>query len=176
MVKKYKNIEIIEENEENEYTDDESIEIKKDKIPNKKEFIYEKPKKERKEYILTEARKAQIDKAREIKMRNAEMRRKEQEEKKRDYLLEKEKLNKIKEEKLKKKQDMEIRRLKKEVEELSEPEEEIIVKKKSKPKKKVVYVEESSEEEIEYIRPKPPKQKAPTYEKPLQLQRIIQYV
>ena len=92
--------------------------------------------KEKKPYVLTDARKENIEKAREIRRLKVEQRKKEEEEANKKFLEEKKKLENKKFVKLKKKQDKEILKLKDEILEVSSDseEDEIIVMKKPKNK------------------------------------------
>jgi hypothetical protein len=111
--------------------------------------------KEKKPYVLTDARKAQFEKARQVRQANIEAKKKEQEEK--DALFEqiKRDLEKKKDKKHAKQQKSQIKKLIEEVE--SDSDEEIVVKKVKAPKKKIIYVEsDPSEDEEDIIEKKKP--------------------
>jgi hypothetical protein len=107
----------------------------------------EKPKKERKPYILTDKRKEQFDKARQKRQQNIMQKKIESELNNKNFLMLKANLEKKKKEKLLKKQQNEIAKLALETGNISD-EEQIIIKKK--PKKKVIVVESDSDNEIIY--------------------------
>ena len=111
--------------------------------------------KEKKPYVLTDARKENIEKAREIRRLKVEQRKLEEEENNKQFLIEKKKLENKKFVKLKKQQDKEILKLKNEIidVESDSDEDEIIVMKK--PKKK--YVQKVAVENPVVIPPPAPK-------------------
>ena len=152
--------EIIEEISDN----DSSIELKEEKVNDTK------PKKERKPYVLTDARKEAFEKARlkrdeNIKIRKAQQKQMEDE------------LNQIKQEVVDKRNKRLIKKNKNEIKKIiknedllssSSDEEEIIIKKKH-PKKKIIYIESESEDEVAKYT------KTPTYKKEPP-KRMIQYL
>lgn len=159
-------------NDINEINDDSSIELSKTEKPIK--IKKEKPPKIKKDYVLTDARKAQFDKARIIRQENIDIKKIQKELENDEYNKIKEDLAIIKKANDKRKKVKELLKLKKEVEEeassSSEEEEEEIIKKptrkskpKPKPKKKVVYESSESEEEEEEIKPK---KVFPSYKRP----------
>jgi hypothetical protein len=167
---KSKKIENIVQAEED--NDESSIELKS------KEIIDVPTKKERKPYVMTEARKQAFEKAREkrdenIKLRKAQQKQlNDEQEAIKNAVIEKRNRNLIK------KNKKEIKKIIQNEDLLSSSsdEEEIIVKKKH-PKKKVIYIESESEEE------KPNKYndvRTPTFKKPepptQERRRIIQYL
>ena len=101
--------------------------------------------KDRKPYVLTDARKAQFDKARLVRQSNIENKKKIQEEKDEIYNNIKKDLEKKKDKKNVKKQKSQIKKLIEEVE--SDSDEEIIIKKVKAPKKKIIYVESDESED-----------------------------
>ena len=133
----------------------------------------------KKPYVLTEARKAQFDKARLVRQSNIESKKKIQDEKDEIYNNLKADLLKKKDKKNVKKQKSQIKKLIEEVE--SDSDEEIIIKKVKAPKKKIIYVE-SDESEDEEIIEKPKRKDKPkdvvVEEKPQivrQLKPLIRY-
>ena len=114
--------------------------------------------KEKKPYVLTEARKAQFDKARLVRQSNIESKKKIQEEKDEIYNNIKADLLKKKDKKNVKKQKSQIKKLIEEVE--SDSDEEIIIKKVKAPKKKIIYVESDESEDGEIIE-KPKRKEKP---------------
>ena len=135
-----KNIKVIEE-----FIEDSSIELKPQKLK------LEKSPKEKKEYVLTDARKAQFDKARIKRQENIDLKKKTKELENEEYNKVKNELLYKKDEKDKKRQARELLKLKREVEETSSEEEEIVkpkAKPKPKPKSKPKKVEYKSESEI----------------------------
>ena len=135
--------------------------------------------KDKKPYVLTDARKAQFDKARLVRQSNIETKKKIQEEKDEIYNNIKKDLEKKKDKKNVKKQKSQIKKLIEEVE--SDSDEEIIIKKVKAPKKKIIYVE-SDESEDEEIIEKPKRKEKPkdvvVEEKPMivrQLKPLIRY-
>ena len=150
----------------NEESDNE-IEIKhtiKTIVPTQEPSVIE-PKKPRKayDYVLTEKRQAQFQKAREVRAQNIELRKIEKGVKQEEFNKEKTKLEMKRYEAMKKIQDIELNKIKdatpKTPIDLTDNEsvssEEVIVKKKKKkaPKKqKIVYIDESDEEEEEDTR------------------------
>ena len=154
------NKEIIEE-----VTDtDSSIELKE------KINTVEKPKKERKPFVMTDARKEAFSKARNVRDENIKVRKAQQKQ------MEDE-LNQIKQEVVDKRNKRLIKKNKNEIKKIiknedllssSSDEEEIIIKKKH-PKKKIIYIESESEDECEKYT------KAPTYRKEPP-RRIIQFL
>ena len=137
------------------------------------EVIEKKPAKQKKAYVLTEARKLQFEKARMVRQANVLLKKLEKEGKQTEI--------KNLEIELKNKQDMKVNKKKNQIikqiadEESSDEEEDEIIIKKSKPKpksKKVVYVkyESSSEDEPE----RKPMKKAVIQKR--DLRPIIQYM
>ena len=110
----------------------------------------QKKTKPKKPYVLTEARKAQFDKARLVRQSNIESKKKIQEEKDEIYNNIKADLLKKKDKKNVKKQKSQIKKLIEEVE--SDSDEEIIIKKVKAPKKKIIYVESDESEDGPYSR------------------------
>ena len=113
-----------------------------------------KPKKEKKPYVLTEARKAQFEKARIKRNENIQIRKIEKEESTKEYLDKKKELQQKKDETLKKKHTKELIQLQQELDKenaiLGEDEiidEEIIVKRKPKQRKKIIYIDSDDDEE-----------------------------
>ena len=104
----------------------------------------------KKPYVLTDARKAQFDKARLVRQSNIETKKKIQEEKDEIYNNIKADLLKKKDKKNVKKQKSQIKKLIEEVE--SDSDEEIIIKKVKAPKKKIIYVESDESEDGPYSR------------------------
>ena len=166
---KNKKIENIVQVEEDKTDSESSIELKQPKI------IEEKPKKERKPYVMTEARKEAFEKARlkrdeNIKLRKAQQKQlQDEQEAIKNAVIEKRNRNLIK------KNKKEIKKIIQNEDLLSSSsdEEEIIVKKKH-PKKKIIYIESESEEDE-----KPNKYndvRTPTFKKPEPPRRIIQYL
>ena len=163
---KSKKIEVIENIEEDKTDGESSIELKPNVI------VIETPKKkERKPYVMTDARKEAFEKARLKRDENIQIRKAQQkqlqdeQEAIKNAVIEKRNRNLIK------KNKKEIKKIIQNEDLLSSSsdEEEIIVKKKH-PKKKVIYIESESEEEppIKY-------EKQPTYKKEPP-RRIIQYL
>ena len=105
--------------------------------------------KEKKPYVLTDARKLQFDKARLVRQSNIESKKKIQEEKDEIYNNIKKDLERKKDKKNSKKKKNEIKKLIEEVE--SSSDEEIVIKKVKPPKKKIIYVESDDSEEEEII-------------------------
>ena len=138
---KSKKIEVIE-NIEDKTDDESSIELKPAKV------IDEKLKKERKPYVMTEARKLAFEKAREKRDENIKLRKAQQkqlhdeQEAIKNAVIEKRNRNLIKKNKKEIKKIIQNEDL---LSSSSSDEEEIIVKKKH-PKKKVIYIESESEE------------------------------
>ena len=166
-----------------EILSDDEIEFKtvpKLKVINPKEIINSiepiKKTKDRKPYILTDKRKDQFDKAREIRKQNVLLKKQEKENINFEYNKIKQELEKKKELKYKNKQKKEIAKLAQEAEtesdESEESEEEIIIKKKPTPKKKYVkkYVSDDEEDEEEYIK------ETPKYNYPPPKQMYRQYL
>jgi hypothetical protein len=159
--KKIENIVQVEED-----NDESSIELKS------KEIIDVPTKKERKPYVMTEARKQAFEKAREkrdenIKLRKAQQKQlQDEQEAIKNAVIEKRNRNLIKKNKKEIKKIIQNEDL---LSSSSSDEEEIIIKKKH-PKKKVIYIESESEEEqsVKY-------EKQPTYKKEPP-RRIIQYL
>ena len=127
----------------------------------------EKPKRNS-NYVLTDARKAQFERAREIRMEKLALKKQMEEEQLKEYKAKKEALEKQKQDKIKKKAEKELKKLEHEVEEIDDVE--VLVEKKPKKsvkKKKIIkYISESEsesepEEIIEEVYKKKPKQKAP---------------
>ena len=130
--------------------------------------------KPKKEYILTEARKLQFEKARIKRMENIQKQKMEKEQ----FQKQKDELKRIADEKKKLKQEKQIKKLKKEIE--SESEEEIIIKKTKKPKKKIVYVE-SDDSDVEIVKKEkkslpPQKVQEPEIAPPRQIRILPQYI
>jgi hypothetical protein len=118
----------------------------------------EKPKKERKPYVLTEKRKEQFEKARLKRQENIAKKKLDQQKENENYLMLKANLEKKKKEKEIKKQQKDIAKLALEANVTDE--EQVIIKKK--PKKKVIVVESDSDDDIIYKRrPKEPIQTPP---------------
>ena len=113
-----------------------------------------KPKKERKPYVLTEARKKQFEIARIKRQENVAQRKLIQAEKNKEFIEKKNKIQQKNELKEKRKQEKELQKLayKSVVELESESEEEKIIVKKKKPKKKIIYIDSDSESEDEVYR------------------------
>ena len=155
---------------EDDSMSDSSIEMLTTK--NKKtEKSTSKPVKEKKPYVLTDARKAQFEKARLIQKEKALQKKKENDELK-QIEKEKQELLKLKQEKEKKAKIKEIKKIKKEIEvessdseeEEEEPPKKPVVEKKKK-KKIVVHDDDddgTEEETIIIKKKKNPKQKQPT--------------
>ena len=156
MVKKSKDLEVIENI--NSESDDEEITLSKQTKKQLKNDIQvqsepAKPGKEKKPYVLTPARKAQFEKARQVREENLRVRNEIREESAKKHEEFKNELLKKKEFKSNKKKVREIKELIESDSSSSEEEaREVIVKKKKamtipvkKPKKKVVYVSSSSE-------------------------------
>jgi len=171
---KSKKIEVIENIEEDKTDGESSIELKPAKV------IDEKLKKERKPYVMTEARKKAFEKAREKRDENIKLRKAQQkqlhdeQEAIKNAVIEKRNRNLIKKNKKEIKKIIQNEDL---LSSSSSDEEEIIVKKKH-PKKKVIYIESESEEDE-----KPNKYndvRTPAFKKPEQptqeRRRIIQYL
>ena len=140
----------------------------------------QKKTKPKKPYVLTEARKAQFDKARLVRQSNIESKKKIQEEKDEIYNNIKKDLEKKKDKKNVKKQKSQIKKLIEEVE--SDSDEEIIIKKVKAPKKKIIYVESDESEDGEIIekpkRKEKPKDVVVEEDKPVivrQLKPLIRY-
>ena len=119
------------------------------------EDIELKPKKEKKPYILTDARKIQFEKARQKRMENVEIKKKEKEELSKEFVDKKKELELKKQEVLKKKHTKELLKLQEELEkekslvdESVNSDTEIIIKKR-KPiqRKRIVYLEDDDDEE-----------------------------
>ncbi len=129
----------------------------------------EKPKKERKPYILTDKRKEQFEKARLKRQENIEKKKLEKQKENENYLMLKANLEKKKKEKEIKKQQKDIAKLA--LEANITDEEQVIIKKK--PKKKVIVVESDSDEEIIYKkRSKVPIQQLPPAPQPIPVRKI----
>ena len=111
-----------------------------------KEFKKTKGNKVKKPYVLTDARKAQFDKARLVRQSNIESKKKIQEEKDEIYNNIKKDLEKKKDKKNTKKKKNEIKKLIEEVE--SSSDEEIVIKKVKAPKKKIIYVDDTGAETV----------------------------
>ena len=138
-------IEEIVDIEENSDSSNSEIEIN-DKPKKHRKVRCDKIIKEKKPYILTDARKENIEKARAAKTLKVEQRKKEEEERNKKFLEEKKKLENKKFIKLKKQQDKQILKLKNDIIDVeSDSDEEIIVMKK--PRKK--YVEKIVEKIVE---------------------------
>ena len=144
-----------------------SIELKEENV------IVEKTKKEKKPYVMTEARKAAFEKARLKRDENTKLRKAQQKQLQDEQEAIKNAVIEKRNRSLIKKNKKEIKKIIQNEDLLSSSseEEEIIIKKKH-PKKKVIYIESESEEEE-----KPPKYdiKTPTYKKEPP-RRIIQYL
>lgn len=133
-----------------------------------------KPTKEKKPYVLTDARKAQFEKARAKRMENVEQKKKEQDEKNKEYNEKKQLLEQKKDAKMKLKQAKELKKLEEEVEDI----EEVIIKKSKPKKKRIVYVEDSSSEEEIVVKKNKPKQEFPDTNinnKPRDIKQLIRF-
>ena len=189
MVKKSKDLEVIENI--NSESDDEEITLSKQTKKQLKNDIQvqsepAKPGKEKKPYVLTPARKAQFEKARQVREENLRVRNEIREESAKKHEEFKNELLKKKEFKSNKKKVREIKELIESDSSSSEEEaREVIVKKKKamsipvkKPKKKVVYVssssESSSDESVE-VKPKHKANKEQNHPAPKEVRRIIQF-
>lgn len=128
--------EVIEEAVNDE--DDDEIEIIVNKKMQKEKVVKEKVLKEKKPYVLTDARKAQFEKAREIRMSRVNEKKQEEEEKKQEFYNRKKQLEELRMKKQKKKEDEELQMMQAELNKDDSDEEVIIMKKQ---KKRKVYVE-----------------------------------
>lgn len=161
MNKKTKVVKEIEEIEYNADSDNDELEMVRT-VP-----IKEKKQKDKKPYILTDARKEQFIKAKEIRLKKIELRKQQKEEDAFEFEQIKKSLENKKNEKIKKKRQNELKKLEKEIDNIDNIEMTIEKEKAiTKPKKKIIkYVSESdteTEEEIQYIkREKPIKKEFP---------------
>ncbi len=152
----------IEEIEENGNESDDQIELKKETI------VVETPVKERKPYVMTEARKQAFEKARQKRQENIDIRKKQQQQ-----LIDEQEA--IKQAVLEKRNRQLIKKNKKEIKKIiqnedllsSSSDEEIIIKKKHPSKKKVYVIEEDEEKEPQKVNKPLPIQQPP--------RRIIQF-
>ena len=139
--------------------------------------------KAKKPYVLTDARKAQFEKARLKRMENVQLKKQNDEEKYSKYEDLKINLELKKEKKLKKQKEKELIALLAETENISSDEENIIVKRinpkkekkpKKKPVKKVILDSDSESDTEEYNKPK--KQPKQQYPAPKTLKSVIQFI
>ena len=159
--KKIEEIEVVEEDEES------SIELKVGETINDPA-----PKKERKPYVMTEARKEAFEKARQKRDENIKNRKAQQKQLQDEQEAIKNAVIEKRNRQLIKKNKKEIKKIIQNEDLLSSSsdEEEIIIKKKT-PKKKVIYIESESEEEHKHDK----YEKQPTFKKEAP-RRIIQYL